>query len=492
MKPKSPTTERDEARSGLFDIEIERAKHRCTTLIDRIVSLPPFPSSSPSCYPTLLRLVHSELSFLSRLSCSNRNPDSNPHSLSLNVGYLEAIVNILQQPLVKGVSHVCKPIPLSPSVNNGPKSNTNSSSSVHVDIVCTLNGDPVWFFVSARNPKYISWHGSPGNKSLRTRIQQLLDAAVHSSPATKPSSIVLYFSNGLHDSVRRGLQEEFGASEFGIKMELPGVDIFEELEGDWVYVREGLISYQNPCVLKIEVDHSKSADIPRIECGFKKSILSDVGDLPEERVAFSLGDSFSRLVSKMKLCPLNIKDAEFSQQKDLLRDDDLVNFDTTALIALISGISNGGTNKLLARRESDLRQQFKSNFEFVISQVMSEIQNPIHLELECLLSGKRGMICESACSEFKELVSMCGGPNEKSRADQLLKYLILVPDCPSVRIMSLPTTRKLALKNKVVFGTGDYWRAPTVTANMAFLRAILQTGMSLFTIKHRPCSLVGD
>uniref|UniRef100_A0A2N9IKE5 DUF1308 domain-containing protein n=1 Tax=Fagus sylvatica TaxID=28930 RepID=A0A2N9IKE5_FAGSY len=68
----------------------------------------------------------------------------------------------------------------------------------------------------------------------------------------------------------------------------------------------------------------------------------------------------------------------------------------------------------------------------------------------------------------------------------------VVSDSPSERVMGLPTTRKLALKNKVVFGTGDYWHAPTVTANMAFARAISQTGMSLFTIEHRPRALTGD
>lgn len=59
-------------------------------------------------------------------------------------------------------------------------------------------------------------------------------------------------------------------------------------------------------------------------------------------------------------------------------------------------------------------------------------------------------------------------------------------------MMSLPTTRKLALKNKIVFGTGDYWRAPTVTANMAFVRAVSQTGMSVSVIEHRPRALIGD
>lgn len=128
----------------------------------------------------------------------------------------------------------------------------------------------------------------------------------------------------------------------------------------------------------------------------------------------------------------------------------------------------------------------------MITQVVSEIQNPIHVELDSVLSGKRGMICECVCSEFKELVSMCGGENEKSRAGHLLKCIMVVPDSPSARMMSLPNTRKLAFKNKVCFGTGDHWRAPTLTANMAFVRAISQTGMSLFTIEHRPRALTGD
>lgn len=77
-------------------------------------------------------------------------------------------------------------------------------------------------------------------------------------------------------------------------------------------------------------------------------------------------------------------------------------------------------------------------------------------------------------------------------ADKLEDLNRVVADSPSQRVMGLPTTRKLALKNKVVFGTGDYWHAPTVTANMAFVRAISQTGMSLFTIEHRPRALTGD
>lgn len=56
--------------------------------------------------------------------------------------------------------------------------------------------------------------------------------------------------------------------------------------------------------------------------------------------------------------------------------------------------------------------------------MLSEIQNPIHVELSGVILGKRGIICETVHSEFKELVLMCGGPKEKERADQLLKRLM--------------------------------------------------------------------
>lgn len=77
-------------------------------------------------------------------------------------------------------------------------------------------------------------------------------------------------------------------------------------------------------------------------------------------------------------------------------------------------------------------------------------------------------------------------------SDKLEYHHRVVPDTPSERMMGLPSTRKLALKNKVVFGTGDHWHAPTLTANMAFVRAVSQTGMSLSTVERRPRALTGD
>ncbi|XWS42949.1 hypothetical protein CRYUN_Cryun16bG0057700 [Craigia yunnanensis] len=400
---------------------------------------------------------------------------------SVNIGHLEVIVHILQQPFVTAVSRVCKPISLPFSTTNKALSSFNS---IHVNIVCTLNKNPVWIIVSDRNPNYISWHPINKTKGFKSRIQQLLDAA-QSTNTLKPFSIVLFFSNGLTNFIHQKLKEEFGASKLALNFSDSDFDFSEEIEGEWIIVIPR--SYKEACVLEIKVGCFMN-DIMSSELGMKDSF---VNVLPPEHQGGNVnlnlgsGNSFSSLLSQMKK-------VESTKMEDFSGEDDFINFDTTALIALVSGISNGCAEELLNKPKVELQHRFKGNYEFVIAQAMSEIQNPIHVDLSAAVSGKRGIICESVLSEFKELVLMCGGANEKCRADQLLKFLLVVRDSPSDRLIGLPTTRKLALKNKIVFGTGDYWHAATLTANMAFARAVAQTGMSLFTIEHRPRALTGN
>ncbi|PIN09365.1 hypothetical protein CDL12_18043 [Handroanthus impetiginosus] len=458
---------------------VEDAKRRCAALSDRLQRLPKS-KLSPAPKATLLRLIHSELNFLHRLSATSHS--STP--LSFNIGHLEAVVHVLLQPFVTGVSRVCKPINLSPS------------NSIYVDIVCSLNGNPVWFVVSDRNPRYISWDDGScdKNKRLKKKIEQVVDAARTSPVTLRPSSIVLFFSNGLEDNVYQQLRCEFGA----VDLEMEPFSYEElNLDDEWTNVMLGR-SFPDACVVRIEVDKDGNA----MERSVTESESESMGGLVscnkhDKESDLNLGTSLSNLVSVMKCWCCSLDDnieLEVGLLKPSCRDaeSNLVNFDTTAMVAIVSGISNGQTEKLLATPESELRGRFKGNYDFVIAQVDSEIQNPMHNELFRVVSGKRGIICESVRLEFQELISMCGGLNEKQRAEYFLKFLKIVPDYPSTRLISLPTTRKLALKNKVVFGTGDYWNAPTVTANMAFVRAVSQTGMSLSVIEHRPRALIGD
>ncbi|CAL5184947.1 unnamed protein product [Lathyrus oleraceus] len=497
--------------------QIEVAKQRCRCVIDSIHKLPSSSNITHSCRRTLLKLARAELDFLSQPSSSS--------TLSVNIGHLEAVLHILQQPFISGVSRVCKSIPLSPSVSREER-HSSSLKDIHVDVVCILNGKPVWIIVSDRNPKYISWNSCHKSKGLKLRIEQVL-AAAKSNLALRPSSVMIFFANGISTHVYDKLRDEFRASEIRLAFSVFSSNMLEETEGDWINVISR--SYRDALVLEINLTDEKDA-VPNLGCNVESSIMDSsqvevsVGKvetqphlleqnavnrassqlersidkaetrplLSQEDIETKLGDTFYSVIMGMKLSSLDNKNSESTESMKLLGGSDLVNFDTTALIAFVSGISNGGTEKLLATPESELRQRFKGNFDFVIGQIMSELQNPIHVEFGRVLNGKQGIICESVLSEFKELAKMCGGPNEKLRADKLINYLRVVPDTPSGRMMGLPTTRKLALKNKIVFGTGDHWHAPTLTANMAFIRAVSQTGMSLSSIEHRPRALTGD
>ncbi|XP_062116980.1 uncharacterized protein LOC133830890 [Humulus lupulus] len=459
--------------------QLELAKKRCRNVIESVSSISTN-KITPSSQRTLLKLARSELAFLSRSSFSL-------HTLrSVNIGHIEAVVHILQQPFVTGVSRVCK------SISVSSISGQKTADVVYVDIVCTLNRNPVWIIVSDRNPKYISWNESHSSKGLKFRIEKLL-AVARSSVALKPSSVILFFSNGLSGVIYEKLREEFGAAEFGLEFTVFDCDFSEDLEQDWVNVLAR--TYREASVLEIRVNPTKDDGVSNLDCA-EDTLLLEAAEqqqgFTKDQMVRERDDSFLNLISRMTFLSSEAKNADSNTPRILLQECEYINFDTTPLIAVVSEISNGGCEKLLVTPEAELREKYKGNYEFVIGQVMSEIQNPIHVDLGSVISGKRGMICQSVCSEFKELVSMCGGPNEKFRADLLLRCLKVVADCPSERMMSLPTTRKLAMKNKIVFGTGDYWHAPTLTANMAFVRAISQTGMSLFTIGHRPRALTGD
>ncbi|XP_020093355.1 UPF0415 protein C7orf25 homolog [Ananas comosus] len=432
------------------DEALDSAATRCLSLLRRVASSPKLP---PPLNASLRRLIAAELrSLLLR-------PRPLPCPLSSNLGHLEAVFHVVLHPAVHGVSRVARPL--------GPV-------PVHVDVACSLRRAPAWVFVSDRNPSRVSWRGSPGERGrgVRARVAEALAAARAAARALRPEKLLFVFARGVGDGVAGGLVEEFGAAEIGFFDDL---EVFEELDSGWMGVRmvdSELLQWaesRKPRVFEIDI-RGEFVDV-------RDRASSSVNLNLKDEEELDLSDPFSSLISKIR--------------PNCTSSENVINFDTTAMIALVSGISNGGAEQLLKGSENEMRARFKSNYDFVIMQAKSELQHPILPELENVIAGKKGIVCQSVCSEFKEIASMCGGPSEKIRADKLVKRLLVVPDSPSMRLMDLPTTRKLALKNKIVFGTGDHWRAPTLTANMGFVRAVSQTSMSLLTIEHRPRALIG-
>lgn len=225
----------------------------------------------------------------------------------------------------------------------------------------------MWVIVSDRKPRYISWYKGHRSKGLKSRLEEVIDAA-RSLQALEPCSIILFFSHGLDQFILEKLRDEFGATEFNFHFS--NFDFgFSEIDGDWVNVLPR--SYEEACVLEIKVN-DRNCGVTSSNCN--SEVCSTGVDEPEildNFVERDLGDPFCSVVMAMKPNPMiGIDDMESTSLEHLLGgDSDLINFDTTALIALVSGISNGCVAKLLATPESELRQKYKSNYDFVIGQV---------------------------------------------------------------------------------------------------------------------------
>jgi hypothetical protein len=177
--------------------------------------------------------------------------------------------------------------------------------------------------------------------------------------------------------------------------------------------------------------------------------------------------------------------------EEMQRHGNLVNLDTTALVALVSELTNCGARALKQMTSEEREKQFPSMAKFVVDQAQSELERPLLPEFQEILLHRLPIISEYVLDEFRSIVLANGGTCENQRAEELLGCLKVVPTMASVRVNALGETGKIKPRHKLVFGTGDFWQAPTLTANMGFVRAVHQTGMALAIIQHRPCALMG-
>ena len=233
-------------------------------------------------------------------------------------------------------------------------------------MVCTLNKKPVWIIVSDRNPEYISWDRCHKSKGLKLRIEEVL-AAAQSNLTLRPSSVILFFANGLPTQIYNKLRDEFGGSEIWLDFSVFSSDMLEETEGDWINVIAR--SYRNACVLEINPADGKDVEGTKSGCSVQGSTVDSsqlepsvgkaetqpqileenarsgdsfhlelsadetetLAQPTEENIRTNLGNMFCSIL--MKLCSMANKTSESANPGNLLVETDLVNFDTTTLIA---------------------------------------------------------------------------------------------------------------------------------------------------------------
>ena len=75
------------------------------------------------------------------------------------------------------------------------------------------------------------------------------------------------------------------------------------------------------------------------------------------------------------------------------------------------------------------------------------------------------IICRTAYNSVQSILSTVAGPQEKIRAEELFKKVRIVEDDVSERAKNLAPTERISDRCKVIFGTGDTYRAITATAN---------------------------
>ncbi|KAG2548238.1 hypothetical protein PVAP13_9KG155100 [Panicum virgatum] len=298
------------------DSELELARARCGALHGRLAASPDLPRHPA--LRSLLRLVTAELGFLA----SAPRPDP-AAPLSSNLPHLAALHLLLTHPAVRSPSRLA-PRP-------------------GVDFACAFRGRPAWALVSASNPARLAWAPRGG---LRARVAAVLDAACGAPPATRPEKLLLAFSRGVGADVALGLAEGFGAVETDLLAEFVGVSEDGNEEG-WVAVS------------------FNASEEMRSFRAFVIDVVEGAGEVllpPEATVAEGSHD---------EEVPLGFEGAFGAFVGKMWRESrELVNLDTTALVAIVSGISNGGVGELMAAPEAVTRARFKCNYKFVMDQVI--------------------------------------------------------------------------------------------------------------------------
>uniref|UniRef100_A0A3P9CXS9 Chromosome 7 open reading frame 25 n=1 Tax=Maylandia zebra TaxID=106582 RepID=A0A3P9CXS9_9CICH len=153
-----------------------------------------------------------------------------------------------------------------------------------------------------------------------------------------------------------------------------------------------------------------------------------------------------------------------------------VNLDITTLITYVSSLSHG-------------RCHFAFREHVLTEQAAQECRQQVLPQLDAFMEGKELFACRAAVHDFQVILNTLGGPGEKERAQKLLARLHVVDDQPSERTLHLTPSAKINRRSLMIFGTGDWLRAVTMTANSRFVRAAANQGVRYSVFIHQPRAL---
>ncbi|CAJ0569375.1 unnamed protein product, partial [Mesorhabditis spiculigera] len=154
-----------------------------------------------------------------------------------------------------------------------------------------------------------------------------------------------------------------------------------------------------------------------------------------------------------------------------------INLDVSTVFLLVSNLTHpGGTDH---RFPSQLLEE----------QAAWERENPEREKVLKQIEGRRWIICRTAYDNVLDIVKTVAGPTEKKRVDELMEKVEVVDDQTSERVESLDNFVYTNLRSKVIFGSGEYYRAMTATASKHFVSSAYHQGVTLNVLLHSPRAL---
>ena len=378
----------------------------------------------------LKKKIQKELQFLSGFK-------ENPNKRKLKVEHLQCSNLLHLSAIVQALENCQHPTDILKTF-----SNQDESKKLIVDIVC--QGGFSWIKVIARSPAALerlsTGDQAYGQRSLIDQAKDYISATEKNLHHFKPPNLVFLFHAGVPENAAVKLKK-IGIEVKGTIVPSANFDFCdedepeEEEEDNTIVVNNENHFHEN----FREIDYTKKLD-------------ND-----DENI-------------------LQVDDGVDNICKNNAEDCSILNLDITAMIAYVSALTNGFSE-----------YEFK---EVILNQQAAwERKTPVKPILDELFREKKLITCQAAMEDFQMILNTLGGPGEKSRAQEFLQRIEIVPDQMSDLVKSLKTGGKVRERSKIIFGTGDSLKVVTVSANSGFIRAAQCQNINLAVISHESRAL---
>lgn len=254
-------------------------------------------------------------------------------------------------------------------------------------------------------------------------------------------------------------------------------------KGNGEYGQKSVLDQAN-CFLQCAINHPHMYRSPEVVFHFASGIEIPLAEKLENKGIVVKGEKIPSRTSSNEDFSASDDDSmedfyfpELDVSNRIDPEIKLLNLDVSTLLAYVTNMTNGHAN-------------FVYKEPLLTTQAEWERNRAVKPILENLFQDKELVVCKTAYENFMNIIEVIGGPNEVSRADELMSRVKIVDDIPRGRIVEkLSVGGKIKDRSRIVFATGENLRSVTVTANEGFVRAARMQGIECMVFIHEPRSL---